>query len=148
MCSHFRCIRIGVRAEISENDEILDLAGVLEYDTGARGRLSAKDLVVGHLNKADQLRAIQIQIVHSTAALDHDQTVSSIVPDGAFYSGLNRQLFCGKQLFPVNFTVHNPAIEITFRLRVPDRHWLEVVIGFEVWIYVRIPIQLADNEVQ
>ena len=90
MCTHFRCIRIGVRAEISENDEILDLAGVLEYNAGARGRLGAKDLIIGHLNEPDQLRAIQIQIVHSAAALNHDQPVRSVVPDGAFYAGLNR----------------------------------------------------------
>jgi hypothetical protein len=61
MRTHFGRIGTGFRAEISENDEILDLAGVLEYNTRARGPLCAKDLVIGHLNKADQLRAIQIR---------------------------------------------------------------------------------------
>src|ERR1700716_2426098 len=96
MRTHFGRIGTGFRTEISESDEILDLAGVLEYNTRARGPLCAKDLVIGHLNKADQLRAIQIQIVHSTAALNHDQPVRPVVSDAAFYSGLNGQLFRGE----------------------------------------------------
>jgi len=103
--THFRCFGIGARAKISQNDEILDLACVLEYNAGTRRRLGAKDLVISHLSKPDQLRAIQIQIVHSATALNHDQPVRPIVPYGAFYSGLNGQLFSGEQLFALNFPV-------------------------------------------
>ena len=101
-------IRVYFGTKITKHDEILGFSGVFENDPAPRGSLAAEDFIIGHLAKTDQLGAIQPEIIHLTAALNHDKAVSTIISDSAFDSRPDRKLLCGEVLLPIDPAVDNP----------------------------------------
>src|ERR1700722_12000013 len=80
----FRSIRIGFRAKISQNDQVLDIAGIFKDDARLCCRFGAENLVFRQFGKSDEFWTIEREMIDPSAALDNRQTVSPIVANGAF----------------------------------------------------------------
>src|SRR3984957_21102888 len=108
-----RRFRIHSWAKVTEKNEVFHFARVFKGHAGSRGGFTAEHFVVSQFHKADQVGGIQNEVVHFASSLHDSQTIRAIVTDGAFYSGLEGELFCRKELFAVDVSVNDPAIHIT-----------------------------------
>ncbi len=80
--------------------------------------------------------------------LHHDQTVSAVVLDCAFHSGLDGELLRGEELFSTDLSINDPTVDISFGSGISDGHRLKVMILLEIGIDVGFPIQLTDDEIE
>ncbi len=83
---------IGLRAEVAQHDQRLDVAGVLEGDAGFGGGLGAKNLVLGQFVETDELGTVEIEAVHPALALHGDQAVGARVVEGAAGARVRRSV--------------------------------------------------------
>src|SRR6266403_6358122 len=129
-----RRIRIRFRPEITQNDEVFDRARVFERDTRACRRFRTKHLIISHLHESDQLGTIKCQPVDRAVPLHHDQTVSAVVLDCAFHSGLDGELLRGEELFSTDLSINDPTVDISFGSGISDGHRLKVMVLLEIGI--------------
>ena len=97
--------------------------------------------------KTDEFWAVKRLAVDGALALNTDAAPGTLVFDGAFYAGIDREFLGSEELLLLDTAVDNPAIDVALLTGVCHRNRLEVVIVLETGIEIALPIELVDDEV-
>src|ERR1039458_6833395 len=146
--THRGGVGIHFGAEVTQADERLGLAGVLEGDAGIGAVFGAEVFIFGQFGEADELGAVEGLAVDLAAALDADEAVGAFVFDGALGAGLDGQLLGREELLAVDLAIDDPAVHEAVFAGVGDGDGFEVVVVLEAGVDVRIPVELVHDEVE
>src|ERR1017187_940396 len=141
-------VRIHLGAEVTQADERLGLAGVLEGDAGIGAVFGAEGFIFGQFGEADELGAVEGLADDLAAALDADEAVGAFVLDGALDAGLDGQLLGREELLTVDLAIDDPAVHEAVLAGVGDGNGFEVVVVLEAGVDVGIPVKLVHDEVE
>ena len=137
------CWRVSVDfgTKVAKRDKILCFVGIFKNDPASRGRLSTEDFIISGLDKTDELRTIQPEIIHPTASLNYNKSIGTIIFDSALDPWLNCKFLCSEELLTINLAVYNPPVHEAFAVGISDWYWFKVMMLLKVRISVCIPIQ-------
>src|SRR5439155_9587160 len=96
----------------------------------------------------DELWTIEWMTIDPAVALHANEAIRTIISNRAFHSGVDREFLGAEELLAFNFAINNPAIHVTFLLRIGDRNRLEIMVVLELCVDIPIPIQLLHNPIE